>query len=65
MEKYIKPSIISSSRTDGIIPAVAAVAGLSATQAFAVGAAAGLGVKMLGPRNIDMGKLRSLELQEA
>lgn len=62
MEKYIKPSIISSSRTDGIIPAVA---GLSATQAFAVGAAAGLGVKMLGPRNIDMGKLRSLELQEA
>lgn len=32
MEKYIKPSIISSSRTDGIIPAVAAVAGLSATK---------------------------------
>lgn len=64
MEKYIKPSIISSSRAEGIIP-LAAVAGLSATQAFAVGAAAGLGAKMLGPRDFDMGKLRSFNLQEA
>lgn len=65
MEKYIKPTIIANYHARGIIPLAAAVAGISAAQAFAIGAAAGLGLKALGPREIDMGKLRSFDLQEA
>lgn len=40
-KKYLKPTVTAQSRPDGLIPA--AVAGLSAAGAFAIGAAMGLG----------------------
>lgn len=48
MKKYLKPTIIMQNHVNGIVPFAAAIAGLSAAQAFAVGAAAGLALTASG-----------------
>lgn len=74
MKKYVKPTIISYARIEGIIPiavgvasltaAGSAVAGMSAAEAFAAGATAAVLSKMMS-RDFSTNKIGALSVQKS
>ena len=74
MKKYVKPTIISYARIEGIAPVAAglaaitsvgsAVAGMSAAEAFAAGATVALASKMMS-RDFSTNKIGSLSVQKS
>ena len=71
MKKYVKPTIISYARIEGIAPFAAAiasagsaVAGMSAAEAFAAGATVALASKMMS-RDFSTNKIGSLSVQKS
>jgi|GEM_PF-2820991 len=71
MKKYVKPTIISYARIEGIAPVAAAivaagsaVAGMSAAEAFAAGATVAVASKVMS-RDFSTNKIGSLSVQRS